>query len=192
MGQTAGSREVEVRARVGGILLHRNYEEGGRVRQGDLMFEIDPAPYQAALEQAKGALGQAEAKLAQAQRDQVRMFIPLKPWDERKKPGESSFDFVKRVYARGGMQPKSMDLDATAALRVIEQNTAALELNVRVFREVTSDMIREGQSVDRAVQQSFVAHSLKRICDQCANIAESTIFISQGINYKHHCSPAPA
>lgn len=83
-----------------------------------------------------------------------------------------------------------MDLDATAALQVIEQNTAALELNVRVFREVTSDMIREGQSVDRAVQQSFVAHSLKRICDQCANIAESTIFISQGINYKHHCAPA--
>ena len=73
MGQTAGSREVEVRARVGGILLRRNYEEGRSVRQGDLMFEIDPAPYQAALEQAKGALGQAEAKLAQAQRDQARM-----------------------------------------------------------------------------------------------------------------------
>jgi membrane fusion protein (multidrug efflux system) len=73
MGQTAGSREVEVRARVGGILLRRNYEEGGRVRQNDLMFEIDPAPYQAALDQAKGALGQAEAKLAQAQRDYARM-----------------------------------------------------------------------------------------------------------------------
>jgi len=73
MGQTAGSREVEVRARVGGILLHRNYEEGSRVRKGDLMFEIDPAPYQAALEQAKGDLGQAEAKLAQAQRDHARM-----------------------------------------------------------------------------------------------------------------------
>ena len=43
MGQTAGSREVEVRARVGGILLRRNYEEGSRVRQGQLMFEIDPA-----------------------------------------------------------------------------------------------------------------------------------------------------
>jgi membrane fusion protein (multidrug efflux system) len=73
MGQTAGSREVEVRARVAGILLHRNYEEGRPVRQGDLMFEIDPAPYQAALEQAKGALGQAEAKLTQAQRDYARM-----------------------------------------------------------------------------------------------------------------------
>jgi len=73
MGQTAGSREVEVRARVGGILLRRAYVEGGPVRQGDLMFEIDPAPYEAALAQAKGALGQAEAKYDQAKRDHGRM-----------------------------------------------------------------------------------------------------------------------
>jgi len=78
-----------------------------------------------------------------------------------------------------------MDLDTEAALQVIEQNAAALDLNVRVFREVTGDMIRESQTVDLAVQQSFVAHSLKRICDQCANIAESTLFIRQGIDFKH-------
>lgn len=84
-----------------------------------------------------------------------------------------------------------MDLDSDTALQVIEQNAAALDLNVRVFREVTGDMIRESQSVDRAVQQSFVAHSLKRICDQCANIAESTLFIRQGIDYKHkQCAAA--
>jgi phosphate transport system protein len=84
-----------------------------------------------------------------------------------------------------------MDLDTATALQVIDQNTSALELNVRVFREVTGDMIRESQTVDRAVQQSFVAHSLKRICDQCANIAESTIFIRQGIDYKHkQCAAA--
>ena len=70
-------------------------------------------------------------------------------------------------------------------MQVIEQNAAALDLNVRVFREVTGDMIRESQTVDLAVQQSFVAHSLKRICDQCANIAESTLFIRQGIDFKH-------
>ncbi|MHC1711513.1 MAG: efflux RND transporter permease subunit [Solidesulfovibrio sp.] len=38
------------------------------------------------------------------------MFIPLKPWDERKKPGESSFDFVKRIFGRGMALPKSMTL----------------------------------------------------------------------------------
>jgi phosphate transport system protein len=85
-----------------------------------------------------------------------------------------------------------MDLDAEAALGVIEQNAAALDLNVRIFREVTSEMIREARPVERAVQQSFVAHSLKRICDQCANIAESTIFIRKAIDYKHKCTTPPS
>lgn len=85
-----------------------------------------------------------------------------------------------------------MDLDAEAAVAIIDQNAAALELNVRIFREVTGEMIREAKPVERAVQQSFVAHSLKRICDQCANIAESTIFIRKAIDYKHNkCSQPP-
>ncbi|EKO40346.1 MAG: phosphate transport system regulatory protein PhoU [Solidesulfovibrio magneticus str. Maddingley MBC34] len=84
-----------------------------------------------------------------------------------------------------------MDLDDAAALRVIEQNAAALELNVRIFRDVTTEMIKESRPVERAVQQSFVAHSLKRVCDQCANIAESTIFIRRAVDYKHKCTPLP-
>lgn len=73
VGQVTGSREVQVRARVGGILLRRAYEEGAKVRQGDLLFEIDPEPFKAALEQAKGALGQSEARLSSAKRDLERM-----------------------------------------------------------------------------------------------------------------------
>ncbi|MHC1789861.1 phosphate signaling complex protein PhoU [Solidesulfovibrio sp.] len=84
-----------------------------------------------------------------------------------------------------------MDLDDAGAIKVIEQNAAALELNVRIFREVTTEMIRESRPVERAVQQSFVAHSLKRVCDQCANIAESTIFIRRAVDYKHKCAPLP-
>ena len=49
VGQTAGSREVEVRARVTGILLKRNFKEGGRVEKGQSLYTIDPAPFQAAL-----------------------------------------------------------------------------------------------------------------------------------------------
>ena len=49
VGQTEGSREVEVRARVGGILLRRAYTEGNFVKQGTLLFKIDPAPYEAAV-----------------------------------------------------------------------------------------------------------------------------------------------
>ncbi len=83
------------------------------------------------------------------------------------------------------------DLDAGAAMAIIDQNAASLDLNVRVFREVTREMIQEAHPVERAVQHSFVAHSLKRVCDQCANIAESALFIRKGIEFKHKCAPRP-
>ncbi len=73
VGQTAGFREVEVRARVTGILLHENYKEGARVSQGQSLFTIDPAPYRAAANRAEADVATAEAKLAQAERDLKRI-----------------------------------------------------------------------------------------------------------------------
>jgi membrane fusion protein (multidrug efflux system) len=129
MGQTAGSREVEVRARVGGILLHRNYEEGSRVRQGDLMFEIDPAPYQAALEQAKGALGQAEAALEQAKRDAARMeklfkddVVARKDFDDAKTTLTSNTAAVDA--ARGKVREAALNLEYTKVTAPISGMTS--------------------------------------------------------------------
>ena len=56
----AGSREVEVRARVSGILLQRAYTEGQYVKRGDVLFRIDPEPFKAALAEAKALLQQTE------------------------------------------------------------------------------------------------------------------------------------
>ncbi|WP_043648549.1 efflux RND transporter periplasmic adaptor subunit [Chitinilyticum litopenaei] len=76
VGETAGYRDVEVRARVSGILLKRTYTEGQAVQAGQVLFEIDPEPYKAALDQAKGVLAQEQAKLAKAVADRDRI-IPL-------------------------------------------------------------------------------------------------------------------
>jgi len=73
VAQTAGYREVEVRARVTGILLKRNYKEGAAVRKGESLFTVDPAPFQVALARAEGDLAVAEAKLAQAKREAARL-----------------------------------------------------------------------------------------------------------------------
>lgn len=86
--QTAGYRETEVRARVSGILLKRNYREGGTVKQGESLFTIDPAPFQLALARAKADLGVAEAQLQQAQRELAR----LKPVYESKAVSQKEFD----------------------------------------------------------------------------------------------------
>ncbi|GAU82078.1 efflux RND transporter periplasmic adaptor subunit [Bosea sp. BIWAKO-01] len=66
------SREVQVRAQVGGILLKRNFVEGAEVKAGDILFEIDPRRYEADVAKAKAQLQQAEAQLAQATRDAER------------------------------------------------------------------------------------------------------------------------
>ncbi|HEX7043465.1 MAG TPA: efflux RND transporter periplasmic adaptor subunit [Burkholderiales bacterium] len=72
-GRTAGSREVEVRARVPGILLKRNYPEGAAVRAGQSLFTIDPAPFQAALARAEAEVAAAEARHERARRDAERL-----------------------------------------------------------------------------------------------------------------------
>ncbi len=63
-GRTSAFRVAEVRARVNGIVLKRLFTEGTDVKEGQRLFVIDPSPYQAALEGAKGALARAEANLA--------------------------------------------------------------------------------------------------------------------------------
>ena len=71
--RTAGYREVEVRAQVSGILQERTYLEGSKVKQGQVLFRIDPRLYQAALAQAKGALAQEQARYRQTDRDLKRI-----------------------------------------------------------------------------------------------------------------------
>jgi membrane fusion protein (multidrug efflux system) len=64
VGRLAAYRSADVRARVPGVLQRRLYEEGSDVRKGQALFQIDPAPLQAAAAQAKGALAQAQASAA--------------------------------------------------------------------------------------------------------------------------------
>ncbi|HEV8711294.1 MAG TPA: efflux RND transporter periplasmic adaptor subunit [Candidatus Binatia bacterium] len=76
LGTTDGSVNAQIRARVQGYLESRDYREGTFVKAGDLLFTIDPRPYQAALDQAKGDLARAEANLGKTQLD-VGRYTPL-------------------------------------------------------------------------------------------------------------------
>ena len=72
IGTLDGLVNADVRAQVTGYLLKQGYQEGAFVRQGQLLFQIDPRPFQAALDQAQGQLAQARASLANAQAVQGR------------------------------------------------------------------------------------------------------------------------
>jgi membrane fusion protein, multidrug efflux system len=87
-GQTLGSREVEVRARVTGILQTRNFVEGGPVTKGQSLFTVDPAPFVAATVRAEADVAAADARLAQAKKNAAR----LKPLYAEKAVSQKEFD----------------------------------------------------------------------------------------------------
>jgi RND family efflux transporter MFP subunit len=75
VGTLEGYVNAQIQPQVTGYLIRQDYHEGGLVRKGQLLFEIDPRPFQAVLDQAKGQLAQAEAQMANAQLN-VKRDIP--------------------------------------------------------------------------------------------------------------------
>jgi membrane fusion protein (multidrug efflux system) len=88
VGPTQGSKDVEVRARVTGIIEKRLYQEGSFVKAGQPLFIIDARPYQAQVNAANADLARAQAQKAQADRELAR----LKPLAERKAIGQKEAD----------------------------------------------------------------------------------------------------
>jgi RND family efflux transporter MFP subunit len=116
--RTAAVEAVEVRARVSGYLVKVNFRDGLMVKKGDLLFQIDPRPFQAVLDEAKGQVAQWEAKLARAEADVTR--------DERLLPkgAASQKDLDQAVAdqgearaaiqsARGAVDRAALDLEFT-------------------------------------------------------------------------------
>jgi membrane fusion protein (multidrug efflux system) len=107
VGQTAGIRETEVRARISGILEQRIYEEGSKVKAGQVLFQIDPGAYQTQLASAEAALGVSEAKLNQAKREYARLAplasekaISQREYDDAKSSLEIAEASYKQVRAQ--------------------------------------------------------------------------------------------
>ncbi|MEO8938078.1 MAG: efflux RND transporter periplasmic adaptor subunit, partial [Burkholderiaceae bacterium] len=109
VGQSEGSKEVQVRARVSGILLKQRFTEGDRVKGNAVLYQIDPAPYEIALAQAKAALAQARATSEQSVREENR----LKP-----------------LAAEQAISGKDYD-DATSTRKTSAANVMAKEADVR-------------------------------------------------------------
>jgi membrane fusion protein (multidrug efflux system) len=150
-GLASGSQEVEVRARVSGILLHRNYQEGSIVEAGTVLFEIDPQPYKVALERATALQQQAEAQLRSAQRD----------WDR-----------AEAVFAKGAISASDHDRIrsemelAEAGVAVAKAETEAARINLdytTVTAPITGITSREAVSEGSLVAPTEGQSLLTRI-----------------------------
>ena len=113
-GRAIGSREVEVRARVDGILLERRYREGSEVREGEVLFRIDPEPYRAAVALARAELGVAQARFEEAKRQRDRI-VPLFEQNaaSRRQRDEavSQFEVAQAGVAAARAELRSAELD---------------------------------------------------------------------------------
>jgi membrane fusion protein, multidrug efflux system len=139
VAQTAGFREVEVRARVTGILLKRNYREGAYVKQGESLFTIDPVPFQTALARAEADLAMAEAKLAQAKREVTR----LKPVLEAKAVSQKELD-----DAASAEQVANADVNsAQARVREAKLNIGYTRVEAPISGYASRAVVSEGSLV---------------------------------------------
>lgn len=114
VGQIEGSKQVEVRARVSGILQKQYYNEGDPVKEGAPLFEIDRASYEVALAQARAQLAQASAQGSQSRREEAR----LKPLMEDRAVSRKEYDDATSAqqFSEAAMQ------QANASIRQAELN----------------------------------------------------------------------
>ncbi len=122
--QVAGSLEIQVRAQVGGILQARLFDEGAYVKQGTQLFQIDPKPYEVALQKAEGNLAQAQSGENRTRRDYERMkklraenAISQKDYDDALSAYEAAQASVK--MARAGVNDAKINLEYTRVLAPI-------------------------------------------------------------------------
>jgi membrane fusion protein (multidrug efflux system) len=154
VGQVQGSKEVEVRARVNGILLKRLFSEGSLVQAQAPLFQIDPAPYEIALSQARAQLAQERARLEQTRREAVRL---------------------KQLAEEHAISQKEFD-DATSALKLSEATSQGAEAGVRQAElnlsytlvtapvsGVTGRMLRSEGSLITAGQESSLLAAINQI-----------------------------
>ncbi len=137
IGTLTGQVNADIKAQVTGYLLTQNYKEGSYVTKGQLLFEIDPRTFQAALDQAKGQLAQAEAQLVQGEAQlataeanelksqlDVQKYGPLAKADAVSK---QDFDNAVQTNLANKAQVQAAKAAISAAKAQIQANQAVVE-----------------------------------------------------------------
>jgi len=144
-GRLEAVNAVEVRPRVSGYLQSVHFKEGAIVRQGDLLFQIDPRPFQAEVDRLKGDLSQAKAQRSRAQSDFERA--------ERlhNNDGMSAEEYDRRAAVRNEAEARIASTEA--ALRGAELNLEFTRVTAPITGRVGRAEITEGNLVEGGAGQ---------------------------------------
>jgi RND family efflux transporter MFP subunit len=137
IGTLAGLVSADVKAEVTGYLVRQEYKEGSFVKKGQLLFEIDPRPFQAALDQAKGQLAQAQAQLVQdvaqlssAQANQLKSQLDVDkyaPLAKDEAASQQDLDNAVQTNLSNKAQVQAAEAAIAAAKAQIQSGQAAVE-----------------------------------------------------------------
>jgi len=136
IGTLAGQVNANVQAQVTGYLLRRDYQEGSFVRKGQLLFAIDPRPFQAALDQAEGQLAQANAQRANAEAVQVRTQLDVERYTPLAKEQAASQQDLDNA-TQNNLAAKANVATAKAQIQTAEAAVETAKLNLG-FTQVIS------------------------------------------------------
>jgi len=135
-GRISLVREAQVRARASGILLKRRFVEGSNVKEGQVLFDIDPAPLQAALASAKATLARAEAGLKETKAKAAR-------YEELVKINAVSRQTYDTATAALGQNEADL-LASKAAVQTAELNLGYTEVTAPISGRIGRALVTEG------------------------------------------------
>lgn len=135
IGTLDGFTNADVRAQVTGYILRQGYQEGAFVRKGQLLFEIDPRPFQAALDQAQGQLAQATAALANAQAVQGRTELDVNRYTPLAREQAASQQDLDNAV-QNNLAAKATVATAEAQIKTAEAAVETAKINLDFTRLV--------------------------------------------------------
>ncbi len=133
IGTLDGLTNADVRAQVTGYILKQDYQEGAFVHQGQLLFEIDPRPFQAVLDQAQGQLAQARAELANAQAVQGRTQLDVDRYTPLAKEEAASQQDLDNAV-QNNLAAKATVETALAQIKTDEATVETAQINLDFTR----------------------------------------------------------
>ena len=149
VGTTDGMVNADIKPQVTGYLLSRNYQEGKPVRKGTLLFQIDPRTFEAALSQAQGRLGQAQAQRDQAQSQVVQA-----------QAGVSQAQSVM-IQARASMaQAEGQQAQAKAARDQAKAQLAKTQMDQNRLTPLVKENAAPQQQLDDAIHANEVSKAV--------------------------------
>jgi RND family efflux transporter MFP subunit len=135
IGTLDGFTNADVRAQVTGYIMRQGYQEGAFVKKGQLLFEIDPRPFQAALDQVQGQLAQARAQLATAEAVQGRTQLDVERYTPLAKEQAASQQDLDNAV-QNNLAAKATVETARALIKTDEAAVETAEINLDFTRLV--------------------------------------------------------